>query len=159
MPEQETQPAPFSISRFLFQVILVPPLMLLFGGFTWGIGFEFGMQATKATGLSPVANALGYFLCALTGFGFGRLVKHWQPRMARSGGAIVGVAPVLVLLLALLNEFRVGNYEIGSFFIARPGMGSKGWGIILLTVPAVGSCSYSLAIALAKRFWRGRLQR
>jgi hypothetical protein len=157
MPEQDPTPAPFSISRFLFQVIVIPPIMLLFGGFTWGIGFEFGLLATGANGPITAANALGYALCGLTGFGLGRLVKHWQPRMARSGGAIVGIAPALVLIFALLIEFRMGNYEVGSYFIARPGMGGKGWGIIFLTIPAVGCCFYSLATALPKRFWRGGL--
>jgi hypothetical protein len=95
----------------------------------------------------------------LTGFGLGRLVKHWLPRMAQSGGAIVGVAPTLVLIFALLNEFRMGNYKIESYFIARPGMGGEGWGIIFLTIPAVGCCFYSLAAALATRFWRGRSAR
>ena len=85
MPEQDASPAPFSISRFLFQVIFIPPLILLFGGFTWGIGFEFGLLATGANGASAVANGLGYALCGLTGFGLGRLVKHWMPRVAQSG--------------------------------------------------------------------------
>jgi hypothetical protein len=159
MPEQDATAAKFSISRFLFQVIFVPPTMLLFGGFTWGIGFEFGMLATGAKGTSAAANTLGYVLCGLTGFGLGRLVKHWQPRVAQSGGAIVGVAPALVLILALLNQFRMGNYRIDSYFIARPGMGGEGWGIIFLTIPAVGCCLYSLATALPKRFWRGRIPR
>ena len=157
MPEQDPKPAPFSISRFLFQVIVIPPIMLLFGGFTWGIGFEFGLLATGANGSSTAANALGYALCGLTGFGLGRLVKHWMPRVAQSGGIIVGIAPALVLIFALLNEFRMGNYKIDSYFIARPGMGGEGWGIIVLTIPAVGCCLYSLAAALPKRFWRRRL--
>ena len=155
MPEQDASPAPFSISRFLFQVIFIPPLILLFGGFTWGIGFEFGLLATGANGASAVANGLGYALCGLTGFGLGRLVKHWMPRVAQSGGTIVGVAPALVLIFALLNEFRMGNYKIDSYFVARPGMGGEGWGIIVLTIPAVGCCLYSLATALPKPFWRG----
>src|SRR5580658_3875833 len=122
MPEQDTTLAKFSISRFLFQLIVVPPMMILFGGFTWGTGFEFGMLATGAKGPSIAANALGYALCGLTGFGLGRLMKHWLPRVAQSGGAIVGVAPALVLIFALLNEFRMENYKIESYFIARPGM-------------------------------------
>jgi hypothetical protein len=159
MPEQDTTPAKFSISRFLFQVIVVPPMMILLGGFTWGIGFEFGMLATGAKGLSAAANALGYTLCGLTGFGLGRLVKHWLPRVTQSGGSIVGVAPTLTLIFALLNEFRRGNYRIDSYFIARTGMGVEGWAIIFLTIPAVGCCFYSLAAALPTRFWRGRVAR
>jgi hypothetical protein len=60
-----------------------------------------------------------------------------------------------VLIFALLNEFRTGNYEIAPFFIARPGMGLQGWGIIVLTVPAVACCAYSLALAITRRFTRG----
>ena len=156
MPEQDTAPAPFSIPLFLLQLILVPPTVLLFGGFTWGIGFEFGLLATGSNGPSAVANAIGYTLCGLTGYGIGRLVKHWLPRLARSGGKFVWVLPALVLIFALLNELRMGSSRIGSYFIARPGMGGEGWGIIVVTIPAVGCCFYSLAIALAIRFWRAQ---
>ena len=102
--------------------------MLLFGGFTWGIGFEFGLLATGANGPITAANALGYALCGLTGFGLRRLEKHWMPLVAQYGGIIVGIAPALVLIYALLNEFRMGNYKIDSYFIARPGMGERGLG-------------------------------
>lgn len=153
MPEQDTAPAPFSIPLFLLQVILVPPIVLLFGGFTWGIGFEFGLLATGSNGPSGVANAIGYALCGLTGYGIGRLVKHWLPRVARSGGKFVCVVPMLVLIVALLNELRLGSNRIGSYFIARPGMGGEGWGIIFLTIPVAGCCFYSLGTGLRKRFW------
>jgi len=156
MSDEEIQPGAFSISRFLAQLILVPPTILVIGGLAWGLGLEFGILATRTHESMLVMNGLGYLACALVSFGFGRLVRHWFPRFAGSGG-FVWVAPVMVLLCALLiDEHSVQFAGVSRFFVARAGMGQEGIGLFLFTLPAFGCCFYSLGAGLPKRFWRPR---
>src|SRR5689334_6450416 len=132
----------FSAPLFVLQLFLVPLLCLISGVITT-------VLLREITGGN--VDVIGYVSFAAVGFSLGYGAQNAFPRASLSGGRWVWIAPVCVFVAGLLLDLAKVPNEIPDFFISRPGRGEQGITQVLLTLPAIGCCFYSLGLLLAGR--------
>lgn len=151
MFEHEVRSSGFSVPLFMLQMFLVPLGVLLFGLFA----------ATSLEDLLGIrgSDLIAYISFSFVGFVLGYSTQTAIPRSLQSGGVWVWIAPVCILGYGVLDEFsRHADSVVGGFFLTRPGFGPAGViGQVLFTLPALGTCFYSIGITIANRPARTRM--
>ena len=130
----------FSVPLFVLQLFLVPLLCLISGVITTVL-----LRAITGGNV----DVIGYVSFAAVGFSLGYGAQNAFPHASLSGGRWVWIAPVCVFVAGLLFDLAKLPNEIPDFFVSRPGR--EGITQVLLTLPAIGSCFYSLGLLLAGR--------
>lgn len=133
----------FSPVLFIFQIVAVPA-----GALVLGLIAGEAIDAVFGRG----GHQLAIWLCyAVAGFTQGYLTQAVFPRSDRSGGRFVWVAPVCILVLCFLDEYRSPQTDFADFFKWNPYSFLKGFTSVVFTLPAFASCIYPLGIVAAKR--------
>jgi hypothetical protein len=134
----------FSTPVFLSQLIAVPIL-----------GLVLGLIAVELFDLlsGTRGNQLTAWACyALVGFLEGYFTQKKFPQADRSGARFIWIAPVSLLAVAFLAEFRRDPESVvRDFLILDPYSASRGLLSGWLTMPAFTSCLYPLGIWTATR--------
>jgi len=140
----EVRSTGFSVPLFMLQMLLVPLGVLVFGLFaTTSVEGPLGIRGS---------DLIAYTSFSLTGFVLGYATQTAIPHSLQSGGAWVWLAPVCILGYGVLDEFsRRPDRVVGTYFLTKPGFGPAGLAEAFFTLPAVGTCFYSIGIIVANR--------
>ena len=144
MFDYEADQTGFSAPVFLLQLIGVP-LGVLVLGLVFSIFLE-ALVGVKNSDLIP------YFCYSVEGFLTGYVFQTSVPRACQSGGGWVWTVPVGLLAWGLIDElFSSPATAMRDFFVASAPDPSSAIIMPLLTLPALGSCFYSLGVFIASR--------
>lgn len=140
----------FSVGPFLFQLFGVP-FAILIAGFAEML---FVNTILHTTGLLPTSDdsiSAMYLVYLPTGFILGFAVQKALPRAKICGGGWVWILQLLLFSWSFVVELRFGHGVVGVFrdIFAEPIF------LLLFTLPALGTCSYSLGVAIASERQRG----
>jgi len=140
----------FSPGLFLVQFVVAP-----LGGLALGLVAYIVLEEFFRTKNNLF---LGYFGFSIQGFILGFKLQKAFPRAIESGGRWVWIPPVINLSVWILRELERGSNSQAADFFASPGIQ-----LILITWPAIASCSYSIGIHAASKppqsSWGKRLRR
>lgn len=96
------------------------------------------------------SNLIAYLSFSLVGFVQGYTTQVAIPRSRQSGGAWIWIAPVCVLGTGLIDQAnRSPNTLIATYFLSR--FRVDGFEEVVFTLPAVGSCLFSIGVSIASR--------
>lgn len=114
----------------------------------------------NALGLSDsyATEVLDYFLFAIAGFGLARLVAStW--RDAPIEGSLVWIIPAGLMGMGFVWEWVWSGFAsvLRGFFWVAPGHGEEGLGIVLITLPTLCCCCYSLVMNRRLRINRAKV--
>jgi hypothetical protein len=132
----------FSPALFLAQIVLAP-----LGGLIVGLIGTIILEAVFKTRNSNVAAYISY---SVAGLQLGRKMQQLFPRAVHSGGYWAWIAPAIVLILGIIVEAKRGaEAQIHDIFAIPDRPGADGIGLLLITLPVVASCFYSVGVISA----------
>lgn len=142
-PTQGTQDSSseFGALIFIAQIILVPVIILIFGGIA-----ETMLEGSFGKLINLDVQA--YCIFALEGVLLAYTSKKYVPKAAAHGGAWVWLLPASALGLGCAYDVITVPSEIPELFYGV----RHHWGIFFyfVTLPTVGSCFYSLGTIVTK---------
>ncbi len=143
MFDYDTEQVGFSAPIFVFQLVGAP-LGTLIAGTVLSALVE-GLFGAKNSNLIP------YVCFSLEGFLFGYTFQTCRPRAHQSGGTWIWIPPVCLLAWGVLDELfrRHGTAVLDFFDATRPGPGVV-YAMGFLTLPAIGTCFYSIGVMTAR---------
>jgi hypothetical protein len=136
----------FSMPLFWMQILGVP-----FGLMICGLSVSL-VVATYIPGLKMLGSAvhgdiiIGYPCYAATGFIIGYLVGKSAAQAYFSGGRWVWIAPMCLLLWALVDEPEALSRSIEEAFLGQDTAGAVV--MTMVTLPVVASCFYSIGLVV-----------
>jgi len=148
----EMRPAGFSPGLFVAQLALAPLAVLILGLLSTVI-LE-GVLKTRG-------NTLSAYACYLVeGFWLGGKVQTAFPRSLQSGGLWIWILPSVVLALSLITELKQGpDAQLAGFFIFPNRPGLDGIQLVLITLPFVASCCFSIGVWVISKPARTEMER
>ena len=134
----------FSPTLFLMQLVFAPLGTLV-------IGLVSSILLESLVGVKNNV-PIGYICFCLEGFLFGYIFQTGTARAYRSGGAWVWLPPLCLLAWGFLDELsRRPATAIQDFFVGRAGSSASAYALVLFTLPAIGSCLYSIGVVAGSR--------
>ena len=143
MFDYESEPRGFSPSLFLVQLFTAPLGSLICGGLATLLVGE--MLRIKDS------NLLGYLCFSAFGFVLGYKMQVSFPRSIESGGPWIWLPPVCLAIISVASNWsQFHQSTLPVYFWPSPGP-DRSYGGLLVALPAVATCFYSLGVILANR--------
>jgi hypothetical protein len=144
MFDYQSEPRGFSPALFLVQLFAAPLGSLICGG----LATELVQEMLRA----KHGNLFGYLLYSGFGFVIGYKMQVSFPRAIESGGRWIWIPPVCLATFSVVHYSSVFHRSmLPDYLWPTPGPDLKGIELLVVTLPAIGSCFYSIGAILASR--------
>jgi hypothetical protein len=144
MFESEADTPRFSVGPLILQLFAVPSATLI-------LGFIITLLIEGADAKPALETLSGYFAFSVEGFALGYAVQRAFPRAIACGGPWVWIAPASLLVLGRISDTAKSHASEIPLYFRLTSEGETGWGFMLLTLPAIACCFYSIGVVAAHR--------